>query len=171
MPGPKFRDTYYESLRWPSVVKAVTGTVTAATALDVWTPASGKKFQLLGGKLSCTVGVVTASDASAGDLLVLYDSVVTACIHVLGVHTDAAIVAGSIFGGTWVSDTAFDHTGAEVGGGDIAMNQVFEIPGGYTASAADNKLRANNIGGDDLAAENINTGKINIIGTVWGHEV
>jgi hypothetical protein len=170
MPFGVHRENYYEGLSWPSVVKAVGKSITSTTAAAIWTPTSGKKFRLLGGSLTVHVGVVTATNASAGDFVILYDHVVTAPLVNLGVMVDAAIVAGSILGTGVQSDTAFAAaTTAQATAGALPPIN-FSIPGGYLSSAADNVLRAVCVGGDDGAAEDIGTGVIQITGVVWGHE-
>lgn len=171
MADPAFELYHYLGAELPTAVKSVTAQLTSNTAATLWTPATGRKFQLMGGSLSVSVGTVTGT-AVAGDLIVLYDSVVTASFHVLGVFTDAAIVAGSIFGTGVLSDTAFAAaTTAQATANALPPAQVFKIPYGYLSSAANNALKVAVIKGTDHTAQSIGSGTISIIGTLWGNEL
>ncbi len=155
----------------PTTVKAVTAQLTSSTAASLWTPATGRKFQLMGGSLSVSVGTITAT-AVAGDLIVLYDSVVTAAFHVLGVFTDTALVPGSIFGTGVLSDTAFAAAAtAQATANPLQPAQKFSIPIGYISSAANNVLKVGVIKGTDHTAQSIGSGTISIVGTIWGNEI
>jgi hypothetical protein len=169
MPGPNFRDNYYNALAWPTKVTAVTAQLTSNTAATIWTPASGKKFRLLGGRLTVSIGTVLGT-AVAGDLVVLVDNAVTTVVHVLGVMLDTVLVAGGIFGTSLQGDTAYDGGAATETGNKMDHVQSFDIPGGYLSATANNVLKAAVIKGTDHTAQSIGSGTISIMGTVYGHE-
>lgn len=171
MADPAFELYHYLGNEQPTVVKAVTAQLTSNTPASLWTPASGRKFQIMGGSLSVSVGTVTGT-AVAGDLIVLYDSVVTAAFHVLGVFTDAALVAGSVFGTGVLSDTAFAAaTTAQATANALDPARPFKIPVGYISAAANNVLKVGVIKGTDHTAQSIGSGTISVVGTIFGHEI
>lgn len=169
MADPAFELYHYLGQEQPTVVKAVTAQLTSNTPATLWTPASGRKFQVMGGNLTVSIGTVTAT-AVAGDLIVLCDNAVTTVFHVLGVFTDAALVAGGIFGTSAQGDTAYDGTADTIGAGPLDHVQKFKIPVGYLSAAANNVLKAAVIKGTDHTAQSIGSGTISIMGTIWGNE-
>jgi hypothetical protein len=171
MPGPEFRENYYAGQAWPTVVKSVTQIYTSTTAVSLWTPATGKKFKILGGCLTAHVGVVLAGNATDGDYLLLYDGAATVGVHNLGVIYDAAIVAGSTIGTGLQSASAITTAATAGATANVLAPVPFHIPGGYVSAAANNVLKAALCGGDDGAVEDVGSGTIVITGTIWGHEV
>jgi hypothetical protein len=169
MADPAFELYHYLGAELPTTVKSVTAQLTSSTAASLWTPATGRKFQLMGGNLTVSIGTVTGT-AVAGDLIVLCDNAVTSVVHVLGVFTDAALVAGGIFGTSAQGDTAYDGTADTISAGPLPHVQTFKIPYGYLAAAANNVLKAAVIKGTDHTAQSIGSGTISIMGTIWGHE-
>lgn len=82
MPRATMRDNF--NLETPSVTKSVMALHDAAAGVAVWTPASGKRVVITGFNLQCYVGV-TLQNAAAGDYAIIYDSVTTAPIALVGV--------------------------------------------------------------------------------------
>lgn len=161
---------YYEGLAWPSTVKSVNALHDAAVAKDIWTPASGKKFRVLGWQLQCFVGVAL-QNAAAGDHVLMYDEAVTAPIAVLGVVLDGTPVAGSILSsGAQTGVGAFAPAAATAAEAGTLLAPPVHIPGGYLSSAADNDVKVALVVAATGAVVDVGTGELNIFGTIWGHE-
>lgn len=168
MPSPSFRDNYYQALAWPSVVKSVNALHDAAAAKDIWTPASGKKFRVLGWHLQCVVNVAL-QNAAAGDYVLMYDEVVTRPIAVLGVVQDGTPVAGSILSASAQTGVgAFAAAVTEMG--SHVMAPPVNIPGGYLSSAADSDVKVSLCVAATGAVVDVGTGELRIQGLIWGHE-
>jgi hypothetical protein len=170
MPFGHHRENYYEGLNYPSVVKGFGVQITTTGLATLWTPASGKKFVLLGGQITVHVGVLLATQI-AGDFVVLCDNALTAPIHNLGVLPDTALVAGSVLGTTQISDAAFAPAEDSTLASTMDHQQRFSIPGGYVSSTANNVLKAGVVLGDAGTVSTIGTGKMWFVGQVWGHEI
>lgn len=168
MPSPQLRDNYYQSLAWPSVVKSVLALHDAAAAKDIWTPATGKKFRVLGWDLQVMVNV-TLQAAAAGDYVLMYDEVVTKPIAVLGIVQDGLPVAGSILSSSAQTGVgAFAQAVTEMGANILAPSHT--IPGGYLSSAANNDVKVALLTAATGAVVDVGSGELRIAGLIWGHE-
>ena len=167
MPGVRLRDNYFLV---PSIHKSVNLTLGTNVAGTLWTPASGKKFRLMGGNLQSWVSVALDGVEAPGASLTVYDGAVSVPVVNLGVVAEVDLVAGSIIG-TGVQDaTTFASGVTAFNTANTLYPQEFAIPGGYLSATADNALKVNLLGVDG-AADTIGTGgKIRIVGMVWGHE-
>lgn len=168
MPGlGESHPLYYQSLRRANVFKSVNATYNTINAVAIWTPATGKKFLLMGGVVKAVCTAICNGSEAAGQQLVLCDSVVTVPLVTVGVLGTDDVVAGSIWPGPETTDNA-----------PVPNTQVyFTDPGplpfnfqeGYRSATANNALKF--ALSDGAAVVNIGTtGIIRIVGTVWGRE-
>ena len=91
MPRPSMREDYWNS---PSVSKGINIIHDAAVGVAAWTPASGKRFVVLGYNLQCFVRV-TLQNAAKGDYAIIYDSVTTAPVAHVGLVQVALPITGA----------------------------------------------------------------------------
>ena len=167
MPSAKFKDEFY---KYPSIVKPVNAMVTGTTPADLWTPALGKKFKIMGYQLSVKVAVVLVTGKSVlGDTVVIYDEATTAVFGTLGMILEPVTVVGSLLHTSHQDTTAAAPAFAA---GTSLIPPPVHIPGGYTSTAAGNDVKAVCVdAADGTTVQDLGTGGILITGTVWGHEV
>jgi len=139
---------YFDGLNAPGVSKRVNNYFTTTATPTVWTPASGKKFRILGCSVVATVKTVLATGAGAGELCLL-DNAVTAPVLAL---------AG------W--------SATQAAGTSVTLTTLFPYPG-IVSTTADNVLK---LGFLTSAADGvtsgltIGTGEILFFGVIWGNE-
>jgi hypothetical protein len=170
MPRPSLDPLKYIADGVPSVVASVNGSYTGTTAGTILATSSTQRVRIKGWNLTCFVAGTLAGNETGGDYVIMYDAVVTAPIHVLGVLPTVDTLQGSILGTSamGIGGTAF-APGATAWGtpGTRIPPDIQGIPLGYTATAAGNDILFGLVGSDDGALEDASTGIIRVVGTIW----
>lgn len=104
----------FETLSYANVFKTVSGQVTTTGTLDIWTPATGKKFRLKAIYVDAVVDTILAATGTTGVYLQVFDDS-TAIIDV----------------------AAFTNTAAA----GTAKSRMIDLRQGYVAALADKKLK------------------------------
>ncbi len=151
----------------PAYVASVNAVYTSTTAGTIFDASSTQRLRIKYMKLSCFVATVLAGNETAGDYLIVYDSVVTAPIAMLGVLATVDTVPGSILGTSAQGNTTFTTAAtAFTSGQALPHYQHFDYPGGYTVTAAGNDIKFGLVGSDDGALEDVSTGQIRVVGVI-----
>lgn len=152
----------------PQYVASVNGVYTGTTAGTILDASSTQRVKVKGWRLSVFIATVLAGNETAGDYIIMYDSVVTAPIAVLGVLATVDGVPGSLMGTSAQGNTTFTTAAtAFTSGQALPHDQEVRIPCGYTCTAAGNDIKFGVVGSDDGALEDVSTGQIRAIGTIW----
>ncbi len=163
-----FRDNY--DLESPSITKSVMALHDAAAGVAVWTPASGKRVVITGYNLQCYVGV-TLQNAAAGDYAIIYDSVTTAPIALVGVCLVPTPMRGSLLNsGAQMTATPGTFAPAVATGAQSSNLLGPPVKTFYRSSAKDNVIKFALVVAATGVAVDVGTGELRLVGTIWGHE-
>ena len=168
MPRPTRGDKY--DLATPSITKSVMALHDAAAGVAVWTPASGKRVVITGFNLQCYVGV-TLQNAAAGDYAIIYDSVTTAPIAMVGACLVPTALDGSFLNsGAQMTATPGTFAPAVATGAQSADLMRPTTPIFYRSTAVDNVIKFALVVAATGVAVDVGTGELRLIGSIWGHE-